>query len=148
MMKSNSITSEELDMEILQILEDQRFYLCKYMEPQNYYAYLRSKHVMTAEDEEEIKSLRTRRQRAERFLDILLLKGPTCFKALVDAILRNGTQPHLAAKLNKEYERFRRINLNDKGADLRHNSVRIDLDIDVNLLPKPVISNEEKKILC
>ncbi|XP_061165294.1 B-cell lymphoma/leukemia 10-like isoform X2 [Saccostrea echinata] len=144
MMKSNSITNDDVEMEILQILEDQRFYLCKYLEPENYYAYLRSKHVMTGEDEEEIKSLRTRRQRAERFLDILILKGPACFKALVDAILRNGTQPHLAAKLNKEYER-RRINLH---IDLRLKSVRVDLDIDVNMLPKPVTSSEEKKISC
>lgn len=98
---------------VFQILEEQRHYLCKHLNPQDHFAYLRSKHLLTREDEELIKSEVTSKRRAERFLDILVQKGPNCYKSLVDALLKNGTQLFLAEKLNKEYER-KKINLHSK----------------------------------
>lgn len=80
---------------------------------------------MTREDEELIKSEVTSKRRAERFLDILVQKGPNCYKSLVDALLKNGTQLFLAEKLNKEYER-KKINL--------HSKMHYVLDFFVNFL--------------
>lgn len=144
-MNGNKIKEEEILHEVrLNILEEQRHYLCKHLNPQDHFAYLRSKHLLTREDEELIKSEVTSKRRAERFLDILVQKGPNCYKSLVDALLKNGTQLFLAEKLNKEYER-KKINLHNLLTGSEPMDPRGDIGVDPAALPRPTVGSIENQ---
>lgn len=138
-MNGKNVSEEEIQYEVsLNILEEQRFYLCKYLEPQNHFAYLRSKHLLTAEDEEVIKFQISRKQRAEKFLDILLQKEPMCYMGLVDAILKNGTQTFIVTKLNQEYER-KKIQLHNLLTGSKPVDPNANIDVDPDCLPEPKV---------
>ncbi|XP_022320275.2 B-cell lymphoma/leukemia 10-like [Crassostrea virginica] len=136
-MNGNKITEEEIQYEVsLNILEEQRYYLIKYIDPQHHFAYLRSKHLFTLEDEELVKSFVTRKQQAEKFLDILLRKGPNCYKGLVNAILKNGTQTFLVTRLNKEYEK-KKIHLHNLLTGSKPLDPNANIGVDPDCLPRP-----------
>ncbi|XP_048777522.1 B-cell lymphoma/leukemia 10-like isoform X2 [Ostrea edulis] len=136
-MNDNNISEEEIQYEIL---EEQRFYLCKHLDPQNHFAYLRSKHLLTADEEEIIKSHSSRTQRAEKFLDILLQKGPMCYKALVDALLKNKTQTFLVTRLNKEFEK-KKIRLHNLLTGSTPPDPNANIGVDSEVLPIPTVGS-------
>lgn len=91
----------------IQILEEKRDVLCKYMNPERYMDHLRSKFVINEEDKEEIEYEKTRRKRASVMIDILLRKGGGAYDVFVSAIQMDRTQTELVQILHLEYERRR-----------------------------------------
>lgn len=88
----------------LQILEDKRPYLCKSLNPEDHFNFLRSKSILTKDDQDVIRNEVTRTAKAGKLLDILLTKGPKAYEMLVFSIHRNRTQNFLVEMLNKEFE--------------------------------------------
>lgn len=88
-----------------QILEEERYYLCQYLDPANYFAYLRSKFIINEDDQALIESKIGRKKKAEQMIDILLQKGGESYDVLTKAIQLNKTQNFMVEKLQKEYEK-------------------------------------------
>ncbi|KAL3871522.1 hypothetical protein ACJMK2_039515 [Sinanodonta woodiana] len=97
-----------LDLKI-QVLEEKRAELCKNLTAIEHFPYLRSKYILTLEDEEVIKQELTSKQKNSKFLDLLIKRGPKAFDELVKSILEIKTQVFLAEMLNKTYEEKRRM---------------------------------------
>ncbi|XP_069109708.1 uncharacterized protein [Argopecten irradians] len=114
------------------ILEEKRDFLCKYMNPERYMDYMRSKFVINEEDKEEIEYEKTRRKRASVMIDILLKKGVDAYDVFVMAIQRDRTQTHLVQMLHMEYEKRK----NNYFALVKGNSSS-DIKINTASLPKP-----------
>lgn len=85
-------------------MEDKRAYLCKYLNPCDHFDYLRSKKVLTRDDQEVIKNEPSQSTKAGKMLDILQTKGPEGYEALVLSIQKNKTQTFLVTMLNTEFE--------------------------------------------
>ncbi|KAK3088304.1 hypothetical protein FSP39_017281 [Pinctada imbricata] len=136
-MTGGKTASEEeiLDAIKIEILEEKRAYLCKYLDPKSYFPSLRSASLIDSDDEELILAEPTRKRRCEKLLDILMLRGPLCYEGLIRAIQYVRTQTFLVETLNKELEK-RKNNLNTllKGPVP---SQEIDLAVDTSILPKP-----------
>lgn len=117
------------------ILDEKRSYLCKYLNPEDHFDFLRSKFIITRDDSENIKKETTQTSKVGKLLDILLTKGPQAYEMLVLSIQRNKTQTFLVEMLNKEFEKRKNALialLKDKQC-----SIEVDLKVDVNTLPKP-----------
>lgn len=114
------------------ILEEKRDFLCKYMNPERYMDYMRSKFVINEEDKEEIEYEKTRRKRASVMIDILLKKGVDAYDVFVMAIQRDRTQTHLVQMLHMEYEKRK----NNYFALVKGNSSS-EIKINTASLPKP-----------
>jgi len=78
--------------------------LCENIDPRRHYCYLRSKLILSSDDQERIDSGQTRRDRACRLIDILITKGPTAFDELCDSIREERTQIFLLELLHKALE--------------------------------------------
>lgn len=87
-----------------QVLEEQRYLLCKSIIPDRHYPYLRSKAILNLDDCEEIDAERTTRKKAARFLDIMVSKGPSAYDHLCQSLMLDTTQMHVLKQLNTEYE--------------------------------------------
>ncbi|XP_057300888.1 caspase-2-like [Hydractinia symbiolongicarpus] len=82
------------------VLEEKRYILCKDIDPQRFFPFLRSKQILDQDNEEDINYERTRLRRAERFLDILVTKGPDAFDYFCEALLTQvAGQLHLLKEI-------------------------------------------------
>ena len=79
--------------------------LSRNLEPSRHFGYLRSASVLNSEDQETINNQPTRRQRAEKLVDILRTKGPRAFDALCGSLEKDRTQLFLLSELNLSLER-------------------------------------------
>lgn len=70
----------------------------------DHFDYLRSKKVLTRDDQDTIKQEPSQSAKAGKLLDIVQTKGPDGYEALVLSIQKNKTQPFLVTMLNKEFE--------------------------------------------
>ncbi|XP_060070809.1 B-cell lymphoma/leukemia 10-like [Ylistrum balloti] len=105
-MKMGTPTEDEVLAGIKRlILEEKRDILCRYMNPERYFDYLRSKFVINEEDKEEIEFEKTRRKKASVMIDIILKKGGDAYDIFVKAIQADRTQTHLVNLLHEEYEK-------------------------------------------
>ncbi|KAK3586971.1 hypothetical protein CHS0354_026686 [Potamilus streckersoni] len=163
---------EELILDLkIQVLEEKRAELCKNLTAFEHFPYLRSKYILTLEDEEVIKQELTSKQKNSKFLDILIKRGPKAFDELVKSILEIKTQVFLAEMLNKTYEEKRRmlqvINKDSKKLatsdeacsklepfsqtthpvpnPAKHNMASIQLNVDTLSLPTP---EKKQNIVC
>lgn len=78
--------------------------LCQNLEPKRHFSYLRSKSILSSDDQERIDSGTTRNDRARAFIDLLLTKGYYAFDELCNSLHEEGTQLFLVTTLNKAYE--------------------------------------------
>lgn len=93
-----------VDRLITQILESHRALLCSCLDPSRFYTFLRSKGVLTRDDQEDIDSHTITSRRAGRLLDILISHGYNGFGQLCHALNEDGTQVELLKTLNEEYQ--------------------------------------------
>lgn len=87
-----------------EILLEMREELVRNIMPDKFFSYLRSKGVLDIDDCDIINSEKTRRKRAECFLDILESKGPEGFRYFCDFIRENKTQLYLLKKIMDLFE--------------------------------------------
>ena len=99
----------------VQVLNASRYNLTNCLIPDRHMDFLRSKHILSQDDCEEITSPDTERKRASKFLDILMKKGAEAYDALCAALKEEGTQTFLLRQLNEDFERRYR---NYRGRDL------------------------------
>ena len=125
------------------ILEEKRSYLCKSLNPEDHFDFLRSKSILTKDDQDVIRNEVTRTAKAGKLLDILLTKGPKAYEMLVFSIHRNGTQNFLVKMLNKEFENKK----NSYVALLNYktNITEVDLIVDTHSLPTPGSNSKSSK---
>lgn len=129
---SRSSPSEEEIMDIkIKILEEKREYLCKFLNPETHFPYLRSVSILSQEDQERIQCQETSKTKANKFLDILTSKGPAAYEHLVFSLKKDKTQMFIVEKLNKEFE-SKKCLLMGGGT-----SQKMELAVDVRKLPKP-----------
>ena len=79
-----------------------RDYLCKTLRLTIHVTYLRSKSILSRDDDDEIKAETTNRKKNEKFLDILSTKGSRGYNEFCNAIISEGTTGHVLEKLNTE----------------------------------------------
>jgi Caspase recruitment domain len=79
--------------------------LCENIDPRRHYCYLRSKEILSCDDQERIDGGQTRKDRASRLIDMLLTKGPTAFDELCASIKEERTQIFLLENLHKALEK-------------------------------------------
>lgn len=125
------------------ILEDKRPYLCKSLNPEDHFNFLRSKSILTKDDQDVIRNEVTRTAKAGKLLDILLTKGPKAYEMLVFSIHRNGTQNFLVEMLNKEFEN--RKNSYIALLSEKTNTTEVDLRVDTHSLPTPSPNSKSSK---
>jgi hypothetical protein len=89
----------------MKVIEKHYDDLCKYLEPRRHFSFLRSKSVLSQDDQEAINCLAVRTERCQKFLDILMTKGNSGFDELCASLQRERTQPFLLQELNLAYER-------------------------------------------
>lgn len=125
------------------ILEEKRSYLCKFLNPDDHFDFLRSKSTLTKDDQDVIRNEVTRTAKAGKLLDILLTKGPKAYEMLAFSIHRNGTQTFLVKMLNKEFENKKNsyIALLNKTT----NTTEVDLRVDTHSLPNPSSNSKSSK---
>lgn len=86
------------------VLEENRPMLCKTLTPNQHYPYLRSKFVLSRDEEELIEAEPTTKQKVHTFLEILMKKNGKGYDELVKSILQERTQIFVATKLNQAFE--------------------------------------------
>ena len=72
--------------------------------PDRHMDFLRSRHILSEEDCDEISHPPTRRKRASTFLNILGKKGAEAYDALCEALRLEGTQTFLLRQLHEDFE--------------------------------------------
>lgn len=83
-------------------LESLRQLLSRCLNPQRHYAYLRSQKILNLDDQERIENTAfTTAERAGKFLDVLVTKGPNAFDELYNSIKTEGTQTFLLQEMNR-----------------------------------------------
>ncbi|XP_045191135.2 caspase recruitment domain-containing protein 9-like [Mercenaria mercenaria] len=90
------------------VLDENRPLLCKTLDPKLHYPYLRSKYVLSEDDEELIEVQQLKKLKVHKFIDILMKKGRKGFDELVISIIQERTQIFLAEALNKAFEEKRK----------------------------------------
>ncbi|KAI0227762.1 hypothetical protein LSAT2_021767 [Lamellibrachia satsuma] len=103
---------ESIDMEHdedmkRQVLEACRDDLCKNSRLTSYVCYLRSKFVVSREDDEEINAEKTTLKKNGKFLDIISTKGSRGYDEFCNAIKKDGTTPHLLEMLDNKLQKLR-----------------------------------------
>ena len=89
-----------------EVLEDLREDIVAKLAPHKLYSYLRQHRILDAEDQEMIEAKVTRRQKAEKFLDILSTKGPDGFDRFCEGIEKRCTgQLDLLRLILTEFDR-------------------------------------------
>ena len=92
-----------------EVLEELREDLVKDIDPQRFYASLRSNRVIDGDDEEEIRSGITRKRRAECFLNILSTKGSNGFDYFCKALLEATGQQFLLRNMLNAFQMKRQV---------------------------------------
>ena len=82
------------------VLLKHRVDLTKDLEPNEVMQYLYQEDILTENDVELIKGGRTRKERAELFLDTIPRKGPKAFDAFISSLKRENGTKHLAELLH------------------------------------------------
>ena len=77
--------------------------ILKDLEPSKYWNYLYQEGIFDEDDIDDVKTLRTRKQRAEELLAKVQRSGPTQIAVFLNAL--NNTQPHLYELLQREVNR-------------------------------------------
>ena len=95
-------------------LVDLRNELVKNIEPSKFHSYLISKKVFDTDDEDKINSMKTRRARAETFLNILSCKGGYGFDMLCEVLLESAGQLYLLRHLLECFDKKRFSVANNK----------------------------------
>ena len=75
-----------------QILNDHRPLLCERLEPSFHYPYLQQERVLSVNDKELVESEKTRSQKVNKLIDILMRNGPRSFDALCESLRKEKTQ--------------------------------------------------------
>lgn len=100
-----SVSEEEMHARLkASVLDENRPVLCKNLDPKLHYPYLRSKYVLSEEDEELIEVQPIRQQKVHKFIDILMKKGRPGYDELIKSIIQERTQIFLAKQLNQAFE--------------------------------------------
>ena len=97
-------TAQEISDLQRQTLEEQRLVIVRDVDPSRYFAYMRSKGTLDADDEEEISAKPTRRKRCEEFLNVLSSRGSAGYVSFVEALIKGRVQVHIAQAMNQRYE--------------------------------------------
>ena len=91
----------------------------KDLQPEKLFSFLRTKRVFDEDDQEEISSEKTRRKKAEAFLDTIAKKGQDGFDYFCEAFVVSGkTQLHL---LNEILDLFESKIYDSKGRYTHYN---------------------------
>eukprot|EP00920_Eleutheroschizon_duboscqi_P022704 GHVT01055298.1.p1 GENE.GHVT01055298.1~~GHVT01055298.1.p1 ORF type:complete len:166 (-),score=5.73 GHVT01055298.1:505-1002(-) len=129
-MHPKNMSTEDILCDLkIKILNDLRHQLCKDILVQRHFSYLRSKYVLTQQDEQMILHECTDPDRASKFLDILCQKGSKGFDSFCESLREDQTQIHLLKKLHIELE-------------LGMKDLFDDTDLDSNLQSDPPDSPE------
>ena len=83
-----------------------RDYLCKTLRLTVHISFLRSKSILSLDDDQEINAETTNRKKNEKFLDILSTKGSRGYNEFCNAIKAEGTTGHVLDKLNTELRKL------------------------------------------
>eukprot|EP00794_Sanderia_malayensis_P008766 gene8766-9703_t len=98
-------------------LLEKRVELVKDLEPKDITSYLYQKDVLSEDDVELIKSERTRKLRAELFLDTIPRRGPNAYEAFIESLKQNSGTKHLADFLYDDFD------ITDSGQCISHPKV-------------------------
>ena len=90
----NATGDKSMDAEYRNILRNCRKELVKDMEPNKVLRQMVDPHLFTTEDEHEVKAEKTRHERCEKFLDMLVRKGARAYEIFKETI--KEVHPHLA----------------------------------------------------
>ena len=89
---------------LLQVLAENRAFLAsKDLRP--YIPHLKTKYIMSIDDQEEVESLTTTRQKSDKIIDILLRRGNRAYDELCQAMIDLRVDAQVVIKLNLELER-------------------------------------------
>lgn len=86
------------------VLDENRPLLCSNLDPRLHYPYLRSRYVLSKDDEELIEIQQLRKLKVHKLIDILMTRGRRGFDELITSIIQERTQLFLAEKLNIAFE--------------------------------------------
>lgn len=92
-----------------EVLRDQLYYLTEELgDPSRYFPFLKSRHVLEANDCDRIRGRVTARERTEEFVETLGrhkegARGEAAFDAFVEALKRQKVQAHIARTLQKAF---------------------------------------------
>ena len=87
-----------------EVLEDLHEFLVKDIDPRKFFPLFRSNRIIDADDEEEILSEKTTKQKASSFLTMISRKNKDSFDVLCEALLKYPGQLHLLKKLLQKFE--------------------------------------------
>lgn len=91
-----------------EVLQEMRDELVTNIMPDKFFSFLRSRRVFDMDDCDIINAERTRRKKAECFLDILESKGPEAFNHFCKFLQDNKTQIYLLTKILNLFEKKKR----------------------------------------
>ncbi|XP_076455162.1 uncharacterized protein LOC143289854 isoform X2 [Babylonia areolata] len=109
-----------------EVLTSLRQMLTRSLIPDRHTDFLRSQHVLSEEDCEEILCQQTRQKQASKFLNILEKKGAEAYNALCASLKEEGTQMFLLRALHEDFERRQR-SYRDVMGQQRSEQIHLDL---------------------
>lgn len=106
-MATVSLTEQDLLNIKLTVLTLERQEIARNIDPRRFFGHLRSKYVFDEQDCDEIRSVKSRIESAEAFVDILKRKGSQGYDEFCNALMKDQTQLFLLQKMNKTLEQLR-----------------------------------------
>ncbi|XP_072015861.1 uncharacterized protein [Amphiura filiformis] len=92
----------------MEVLNENRDFLCKTITPSRHYPYLRQQQVLSLEGQETIESQVTGKDKVNKLIDELEKNGgPKAYLAFMEALLNEKTQEFVIKKLNMALEEKR-----------------------------------------
>ena len=81
-----------------------RSYLCRTLRLTTHVSFLRSRSILSKEDDDDIKAEKGTLKQNEKFLDIISTKGPQGFDEFCNAIKDERTTGHVLEHINRELQ--------------------------------------------